>query len=65
MLYELTFAQLLTLVEVRNARELKAYERAEANSKAGVAWPQPPKKDLLDEKNLPNLSTIRQVFAGF
>lgn len=68
MLFDLTFAQLLTLVETRNAREKRAYEDAERRANEqnddGRSPLVPPKQDLSNPENLPSVSDISRVFGG-
>jgi len=72
MLYRMTFAQLLTMIEVRNARERRAYEAAQeaANQSDDGSGPNPgyvkppPPKDLSNPDNLPSKSDIMRCFGG-
>ncbi len=65
MMYELTFAQLLTMIEVRNQRELRAYEEAERRQKEQSnnpgSFPTPPKG--LSNRDLPNVSDVVRAFG--
>lgn len=70
MLYKLSFAQLLTLIEVRNDRERRAYEAAQEaadqeqdGSSSGYVKP-PPMKDINDPENLPSVSELSRLFGG-
>lgn len=67
MLYQMTFAQLLAMVETRNSRELRAHEEAERQAKLREANPgyvPPPKRDLTAPENLPSVSDVSKVFGG-
>lgn len=67
MLYEMTFAQLLSLVQTRTAREVKAHEEAERRAKLQEDnpgyTPAPPMKDLNDPSNLPSVSDVTKLFG--
>jgi hypothetical protein len=63
MLWDLTFAQLLTMIETRNQRELRAYEEAERRQQLQEANPgyvEPPKG--LD-RDLPSMSDVMKAFG--
>lgn len=67
MLYEMTFAQLLAMVETRNSRELRAHEEAERQARLRENNPNyipPPKKDLTAPENLPSVSDVSRIFGG-
>jgi hypothetical protein len=70
MLYRMSFAQLLTLIETRNERERKAYEAAEeaAREREDGGYdpgPRPPRpKDLNNPDDLPTVSEIQRLFGG-
>src|SRR5262249_41571026 len=67
MLYKMSFFQLLTMIEVRNARERRAYEAAQAAAAEdgdGSGTRPPPMKDLNNPDNLPNVSDIQRMFGG-
>jgi hypothetical protein len=68
MLFDMTFAQLLSLVQTRNAREVRAQEEAERRAKLREEnpgyTPPPPMKDLNDPDNLPSVSDISRVFGN-
>jgi len=66
MLYEMTFAQLLSLIQTRNLREIRAHEEAERRAKMerdGYA-PPPPRRNLNDPENLPSVSEVMSAFGG-
>jgi hypothetical protein len=69
MLWEMTFAQLLSMIETRNERERKAHEEAErraAEAEANPGFAQRPKpgKDFTKGEALPSTSDISRVFGG-
>jgi hypothetical protein len=65
MLYEMTFAQLLTMIETRNQREMRAYEEAERRQQVQAANPGyvPPPSGLDRQESLPNMSDVAKAFG--
>lgn len=59
----MSFSQLITLIEVRNGRERRAYEAAQAEAGDGDVLPPPP-RNLQDPENLPRVSEITRLFGG-
>lgn len=66
MLYDMTFAQILSMVQVRNERERKAYEAAERDAQLHQQNPgyTAPPKDLLAPENLPSVDEVMRAFGG-
>jgi hypothetical protein len=66
MLYKMSFAQLLAMIETRNDREMRAHEEAERNAGERDGGGPPPRsaKDFTKPDNLPNVSDIAAVFGG-
>ena len=65
MLWKMTFAQILTLVETRNERERRAYEEAEKRAKQEEGGDyKAPSKDVLAPSNLPSTNDVARVFGS-
>lgn len=66
ILYRLSFAQALTLVEVHNERERKAYEAAEKQANANSrddGWFDPDEFNTARPENLPSVDDVKAVFS--
>lgn len=64
ILYRLTFAQALTLIEMRNERERKAQEsveRSSSSSSPGDGWFDP--SPYSDPNDLPSITDVRAAFS--